>query len=264
LQISIYFILLVAGIINHFNPSDKKGTNQQIKYDLEDKKKMFKSAVILTCLLILALLLSVFLDSSSGKWWLIGVEALAIFIGSPLVIALWVYYVDCVFYLKRLHRHGYEIPERKKDYDDKQLSQLKRIEGEQKGITKESVVLAVICWIIAVGLAMRAVVFWWEYRTIQDMVMFCMVVFGMLVVCWIVFGICYWRQRLNSKFRDDVEPDTERKLRVSVSCGLGFIVFMVFLNNIGVWFLDQGIKYVINSREHTYREEQNMIYNEEN
>lgn len=244
--------LFVIGVINHLNPKDKKGHAQQIQYDLCDQKRLVwiafgVSGVQVTAILGVVLASKDIVLSTMVK----DICFLVALIGSPLVIALWVEFLNCIFYLKRLQRNGYGLPQHKKEYGGK-LSNLplnKDSLKQTEQINKGSVVLAVICWLVSFGLLVGAVVFWMKYQDVEDIVRFCMIVLGIMCVCWIVVGICYWFQRLNSKYRDDVNIQSELKIRVHFLSGIGFIILMLYLSGMSIVLMDRGVKYVINARE---------------
>ena len=249
------FLILVAfviGVINHLNPKDRKGINQQIQYDSSDQKKLFWIILLVCAVQVIAVLGAVLASKDIILSTEVGDSCVLVaLIGSPLVIALWAEFLNCVFYLKRLRRNGYELPRQKKDYD-RLISNLplnKSDFKETEQINKPSIVLAVICWLVSFGLLVRAVVFWMKYQSVGDIARICIIIFGVMCVCWIAVGICYWFQRLNNKYRDDVNIQSEHKIRVHFLSGIGFIVLMLFLSGMCVTLMDQGVKYVINARE---------------
>lgn len=262
MQLIVWAILFVMGVIHHLNPKDTKGFLQQIKYDLRDKKILFIVALSVTGVLVLSVI-GVTLASYDIVDTLVGDVCVVILLGWPIVVVFWADYLNCVFYLRRLRRNGYELPVRKKDYGKRLGGLLKNnTHGKRtESVTWDSIVLATISWVVAAGLLVRAIAFWWEYQEVQDIIVFCMVVLGVIIMSWIVVGICYWIQRTNSKYRDDVAFEENRKIRVHFTAGLYFIIFMASLCNIGVFLMDQGVRYAISSREQSYWEEQH--YQEE-
>ena len=253
-------IVFIIGVINHLNPKDHEGFQRCIRYDLKDQKRAFRVTISVTIIEILALLGCLF-GGKIGNWLSDACMVLTIFGWLP-VLLLWGDYIQAVFYLKRLRRNGFEVPERKTDFD-KRINMLKRtVPGKEKtdAVTWDSVILAVVSWMIAAGIFVRALFFWRQYQAIQDAVTFCLFVFGLIIVCWIVAGRCYWIQRQNSKYRDDVDIYSEHKIRVNLVSGIWFILLMAILCNIGILFMDNGIKYVIKAREEAQIAQQHEKY----
>ncbi|MBE5865064.1 MAG: hypothetical protein E7292_02465 [Lachnospiraceae bacterium] len=250
-------VVFVWGIKEHLTPKDKKGRAFIIQYDERDKKRLLGVAVAVTVVqlfVVLGMLLA-----SEG---VLAVEAgdFCMFLSLAtgfLTFVVWLVYFECLGYLKRLKRNGYEVPGKKKDYN-MQVCNLPRKEGIllHNEINRESVVLAVLCWLVAAGVFITAIGFWLEYQVIKDMVKICMVLFGIMFICWMVIGYCYWIQRLNSKYRDDVNIQSDLKIRVHFLAGFTFILAMILVSNLCVLVMDQGIQCVCSAREQAQLEEE--------
>lgn len=128
MQAIFIIILFVVGVINHLKP--KAVFIQQIKYDLRDRKILLIVAISVTEVLVLAVI-GVALASHDIINTLAGDVCAVVFLGWPIAVVFWADYINCVFYLMRLRRNGYELPERKQDYG-KQLSGLSRAEGNKE------------------------------------------------------------------------------------------------------------------------------------
>jgi len=110
-------VVFVWGIKEHLTPKDKKGRAFIIQYDERDKKRLLGVAVAVTVVqlfVVLGMLLA-----SEG---VLAVEAgdFCMFLSLAtgfLTFVVWLVYFECLGYLKRLKRNGYEVPGKKKDYN---------------------------------------------------------------------------------------------------------------------------------------------------
>lgn len=265
MEILFIMFLFFAGVHDHLNPGNpgKKGLEQTLRYDLSDVKRtrrialystvVFGVAMVMVLLLNSGLIITIYWDS------LVLVVALAALV---ITLLLWADHGKCICYLKRLRRNGYEPPEKKSDYKYRicKLNRVEDVPDSMEDCCKDSIILAGLCWAVAGGLVFRVIYFTWKYRDYLDAVDLCMFGFGFMLICWIVVGCCYWKQRINSKFRDDINPDMNRKLRVNLMSGVGFIVAMVILSGFCVWCMEQMMGIVINAREQAVLESRVMEY----
>lgn len=233
----------------------KRFVGQKIRYDRQGNRHQLRLAIGLTCFCVTFLALLVIIDRLllvndmySGFTLMLGFNVTLLCL--VLTVAAWAVYVDGLLYLKRLQNNGYMVPENKSKFVH--LEHLPKVEGysqKEKGISKESVVLAVLCWVMALIILIAAVRFWNEHSAIPDIMMYCMVIIAGIVIFWLVSGICFWRQRLYSKFRDDVELDTNRKKRIHIVSGLGFVIGIMIASRVAFLYMDFGADYIENARE---------------
>lgn len=228
-----------------------------IKYDLRDKKRILIVALIITVLTGISILLSgwnhrYFFFSTTLR----DLAMVASVFLCPASVALWITCLDCVCYLKRMRRHGYELPLNKRDYD-RELKQLKREAAEpinEGKMSVESVVLALVSLCVSGFYLICAIKFWGLYRQVQDMMVLGLIFYAVLILGWIGQIFFYWKQRRVSQYRDDVEPGEDRKVRKDIVSGLAAIVFLVVICSLGTFMLDQGVNCVINARAAALRE----------
>lgn len=130
-------------------------------------------------------------------------------------------------YLRRLRKYGYKVPDYKKKYG-RRLDRLERLEipllNERK-YHKESMCLAWISWLAGV-FSIPYPIYVCKLYPDMEVVMEMMLA---VVVCWILLGAYYWRQRNLAKFKDDVELDDNRKIRQNLVDGLITIMVCVCL-----------------------------------
>ena len=65
-----------------------------------------------------------------------------------------------------------------------------------------------------------------QYPDIQDA--FVMLLIGVLF--WLFLGLYFWRQRKRTKYRDDVEIDADRKVRMHLIEGIELIIVCLIVS----------------------------------
>lgn len=238
----------------------KRFTGQKISYDMRYNKRQLKLAIGLTILWVASVVVPEGL-------YVVAVEngranAFNMMLGFLwerfvlLIAALaWLIYFDSLFYLKRLRKYGYVVPEDRKKYV--YLEHLPQTEKddcfketiEKETISKESCALAIVSWVGALGMVIGMILFWQEHMKVPDIAMVCTVLIAVIIILWIYAGVFYWKQRLRSKYRDDVELDASRKKRVHFVFGFGFLLGMLFASSVAVLYMDFGADYIEYARE---------------
>ncbi len=200
----------------------------QIKYDQMDMKIGLMVAIICTIASVVTIVmmsLSI-LDRMNARLTAVIVIG-GIYCWPLLSIVGWRLFFSSFAYMKRLKQYGYKAPERKKTYHGRQ-DLLERFEVSPPDVNRwhpESVILACVAWIAGVGSLPYPFYVWKCYPDMEG-------VLGMMlfpVVCWVVMGFYYWRQREQLKFKDDVELDEKRKNRQNLVDGLVTILVCIFL-----------------------------------
>lgn len=233
----------------------KRFMGQKIRYDKITNRKHRKIATGITCLWAIIVVVLIgwqnWIDVNGRETALIGVIQFNLFnLFLAMTFIAWMVYLDGLSYLKRLRKNGYEVPEDKRKYVH--LERLPKVDDHvqnQNAINKESVVLAVMCWLTTLVIIIAAVRFWNEHSAVPDIVMCCMVVIAVMVVCWLVSGICLWRQRLYSRYRDDVELDVNRNKRIHIISGMGVAIGIMIACGVVFMYMNLGADYIENARE---------------
>lgn len=202
----------------------------EIKYDLKDKKRFWVAALVCSVVPVISIFLLALnnvLYRLESVW-----EAMLVVWGvifsTILGLSMWGCFLSCLGYLNRLKKHGYQVPADKKMYQGR-LVRLERMEAAvpvPKQHNRESMTLAAVSLITAVCFLGVSVYIWQAYPD-NEFPFGCML--GM-VACWLLLGFYYWRQRISSKYRDDVEPGDTRKVRQNVVNGLITIVVCILLS----------------------------------
>jgi uncharacterized membrane protein len=116
-----------------------------------------------------------------------------------------------------------------------ELAQNREILQRKSGNSRESIALAVICWVLAAGCMMGVVPFYVKYQMQEIGIVFC----GAAALFWVLAGLHYFRQRSREKYRDDVEPDegNARRVRTHFAEGIATILILVFATWMALFIL---------------------------
>ena len=155
-----------------------------------------------------------------------------------MALICWMRFAMSTGYLRRLRAYGYEVPEHRRMYRGlEELAQNREILQRKSGNSKESIALAVICWIIAAGCLAGIIPFYVKYQMQEIGIVFC----GGAMVFWAVFGLHYFRQRSRERYRDDVESESDegnvRKVRTHFAEGIATILILVFVTWMALFIL---------------------------
>lgn len=168
-----------------------------------------------------------------------------------LAVGLWVGYLDAVFYLKRLWKFGYEIPEDKRNYnkDLEKLPQRENAVGNLSYKNYDSIVLAILTGFIVIALFFYDIRFFYRYCSLGKDIWFFegLLILGIFV--WLFMGIFYVRQISNQKYKYDVEIDSSRKNRKNLIDGMVEIIVLLLLTFPFIEIVNNGIQYMMRARE---------------
>ncbi|MBO6300017.1 MAG: hypothetical protein J6N53_14365 [Lachnospiraceae bacterium] len=172
---------------------------------------------------------------------LFGVASIPLF---PLSMLL---YIDTVVYFKRLEKNHFEIPVRKKDYED-DLGRLPRTEAVENCYAKDSKISAVLA-LVAFGIFMIADLLYlnrWIDRVESAFVMCCMLMFFHLIFLLLAFVL--WSQRDTRKYVDDVDIRNGRKVRFNVMATIGLLILLSMVAAFSVSTADSMTRYIYKSK----------------
>jgi len=243
----------IVGVLWAINHKESK----YIKYDKKEQKVSLICAILFTIIWCSGK----FYNLKALEWPydragdLVCLVAAGIF--QILAFVFWVRFLSCVTYFRRLHRYGYEIPKDKKLYEC-MIDNIPQKESHMPDIgsrSKESILLSVICWSIALGVIIGAAFFWISYHLLGVPTYLCMCIFSVMILAWIGFGFFCFKQSANHKYHDDTQQDTKRKPRMHFVTGLVIIFFLFYATVIVSLVMDQFVKLVNNSIEEKNQEE---------
>lgn len=206
-----------------------KQKDVRIKYDKQSMKVLKGTSIVATILFIVGIVL-MFMEINGTEILML----FALYIGAGLSVACYGNLVAGWLYMKRLKCYGYQLPEKKRDYDGiiKNLPKITDVK-EISLFGRHSIWGAGVCiFIFAVFFVLDMVYFLqWKFMGENCKAVFVLCFFFYLV--WIVLALVLTKQSNKDKFRDDVETDTTRKERWSLEQIL-FTMIILCLLSLGV------------------------------
>lgn len=209
----------------------------RIKYDRRDKKAGLFLVIIVT--VITALVFIGYAVVGRGRHVsseLAAAAVMGIVFWPVTAVTCWIYYLEVCTYLKRLKRHGYEIPKDKRSFSCN-LELLPRDGASIKSVenSRESWLLTVLCLVCFFGVVAIMTYylgnFWnkWKYvwYMAEDVGIILFAIMLVIAFLWLVGVFVYWNQRRCDKYRDDVETDNVRKVRRQLADGIIIVIFLL-------------------------------------
>lgn len=228
----------------------------KIKYDKRDKKIYLIIAVVTTIIFVVCfslLQMDLEFENLSAAFYAGFMVISTIFL--PVIsFAMWVMFFDSFTYLKRLEKHGFVIPDNKKDYDasldklpvkeDDYIMQVKDMKE-----SNESKALAYISWFISLGMVGYTVWYFIRFSHMLDNVGFLGLFSIFITLCWLVFGFYFFKQRNADKYSDDVDYRSKLKVRKHLVEGLVTIVVLLAITVVGAVNMYTMSRYVERAKE---------------
>lgn len=243
----IPYIFLLCCLIFIY-PGHKRHT-MNIQYDLKDKKGFFAAASICTITDMASFLLTN-LKTVNTAFYDINSLIAVFLLGCS--IALWLMYLNCLSYLRRLRLHGYEIPRDKKS----RLSRLENLNRHRPEAaislqpSRESMLLSFISLSCSLGILLREIIYLHTYD--HDLIhstalrLFCLMLLPVLL--WLIASFVLWSQRDRNKYRDDVEADDGRKQRKQIAAGIVEIAICLIITLAIIECIDMLTAFVYHQR----------------
>lgn len=242
---------------NAYRKKYHSATATGIKYD----KYEFKIYMVLTIVMgiIFAISLvsmstdSIFRGNRRFDEILLIVVVCGLFMGGALFLLFGYHLLAALFYFKRLERYGYQVPEKKKTYEYV-LERLPRsdVSAEREAVqpeySKTSKSLMWICILVCFVMVCWNFYYLYKWYFMGDDTL---IMFGLLLMgdaFWLI-PILMFRGEMNTqKFKDDVEIDVTRKVRMNMLSG---IVVIAILAGVAMFVKDTAYSmsaYVFNAR----------------
>ena len=219
-----------------------------IKYDKRFQKVCGIVMIVTGVLLLLnAIMLAAFWDRTDISDWMI-ILMLAGYASVPLFPLSTVLYLDAVFYLKRLQRNHFSIPEKKEDYGN-DLSRLPRTGVVENRYAKDSLIAAVAAlgiYPVFVLCDILYLVKWLGYGESDATAMF--VILMVLHLYFPIRAFLFYRQKNTEKYVDEVDIRDGRRTRTSVMGAVGILLFVSCIAALTVTEAHSVTKYIYKSR----------------
>ncbi len=221
-----------------------KGKKVTIQHDITEYR-VIRVVAIVSTIVTIAIYHCVELCFEFAPTAVVALIGCAFYVMPFITLALWIYLLDTATYLKRLKKYGYEVPVKRKEYDN-DLAKLPRKEMElpKEPVCKESLVLSWLCIVVSISALLFNIYLFWRYSSETDVTFFNIVV-AVVMIFWILQARRFKKQSDNQKYRVDVELDSKRKIRTNLATGIAEIVILVFFMSYGFYMITCMIEYVI-------------------
>ncbi len=194
----------------------------KIKYDMQELKLVKIIAIVMTVISITDIIIVTFFPEILDMCHevLMAVISLGAMFFPISTVAMWLYELEIYCYLYRLKKHGYSVVERKKDYGQRLENVPRNASVKLEERNKGSLILSYIAFVgmsVPILFGMYLVK---RYNIILgDMVFFLCV---LLILCgmWLIFALQMRKQSNNKVYRDDVETDESKKVRMEFVRGI--------------------------------------------
>ncbi len=271
-------ILLLAFFLYLLGESRKKAWNAEKykeKYELDsatlikyDKRsfKIYGTLTVITVGYFLVSLLWMFEDSPIIKSRdleevLAMLSIFGLYFGIVGTIYLGYHWINAIFYLKRLEKYGYEVPENRKEYMI--LERLPKrydvspVETQEYHVdSKILVILSVLT--VAIMLALTGYYFYkWSF---MDDAKALLVIQLILDGLWLIPISVFYKQMNVQKYKDDVVVDITRKPRMNVVSGILLLMVLIMMASFVKISSQSMTRYVYVSRMQVDRERLEEIH----
>lgn len=232
----------------------------RIKYDKRDKKVGLVLVIITT---VITALVIIGYAAAERTGYVTSEVAAAVVMGIVFwpvtAVTCWIYYLEVCTYLKRLKRHGYEIPNDKRHFScnlellPRDGTSIKSVENSRESWLLTT--LCLVCFFVVVAIMTYYIGdFWnrwkhvWYIAEETVVVGFMFAVMLITAFLWLVGVFVYWNQRRCDKYRDDVETDDSRKVRRQLADGIIIVIFMLAVTLYVISCAVSMADYAMNSR----------------
>jgi len=237
-----------------------------IKYDKRSVKIYGTLTVATVGYFLLALLWmskdSLAVESSDLEWVLDILALFGLYFGVMGTIYLGYHWTNAIFYLKRLEKYGYEMPENYKEYMilERLPKQYDVSPEEKQEYHLESKILVYLTVLIAaIMLAFTGYYFYkWSF---MDEARALLVIQLLLDALWLIPVSIFYKQMDIWKYKDDVVVDITRKPRINVVSGIWLLMVLIALASFVKISAHSMTRYVYVSRMQVDRERLEEIHN---
>lgn len=233
----------------------KKQMEVRIKYDKRQMSVIKAAAIVATIMFVLSIVL-MFMEIR-------GTEILTFFllyIGGGGAVFCYAALVAGGMYMRRLKAYGYQIPEKKSDYDGR-LEKLPRQKiADVKSIySRHSKGCFLACILLFAVFVILDVYYLFKWKFMGDNCKSLFILCFIFYLIWIVFALALKKQSNVEKYRDDVEVDASRKERWSLEQILFTMIILCLLSLFANSTAHSMTRYIFNSMVDHDVEQANVV-----
>lgn len=231
-------IYILVSIIGKDNMSERYKAKYEsysatiIKYD-KRSVKIYRNLTLVTVVCFLLSVLWMFADIpririAKLEEVIVTVVLFGIYFGVIGTIYLGYQWINAVFYLKRLERYGYEVPENRKEYEivEKLPKRDNVLQVEAKEYHEGSKILVSLTILIAVIMLALTGYYFYKWSFIDDAK--ALLVIQLIVdALWLIPISVFYKQMDVQKYKDDVEVDITRNTRMNVVSGILLLILLI-------------------------------------
>jgi len=240
----------------------KYGTDSAtiIKYD-KRSVKVYRILLMITVVYFLLSLFCMFTDipsigNAKLEEVIITVVLYGLYFGVIGILYLGYQWISAVFYLKRLQKYGFEVPENRKEYEIvERLPQKENVvQVQTQGYHRGSKMLTGLSVFVAAVMLLLTGYYFYRWSFIGENAQ-AMLVMQLIADAFWLIPIFIFKKEMNlQKYKDDVEIDITRKTRKNVVSGILLIILLVLVALYVKATAHSMTKYIYVSRMETDRD----------
>ena len=237
-----------------------------IKYD-KHSLKVYGILTMATMVCFLLALLCMVIDfppiqNSDLEEFLAMAVVFCLYFGAIGTIYLGYHWVNAIFYLKRLEKYGYEVPQNRKEYQivERLPKREAALQPEEKEYHEGSKVLVSLTILIAVIMLTLTGYYFYKWSFIDDAK--ALFVIQLIVdAFWLIPISVFYKEMNVQRYKDDVEIDITRKTRMNVVSGILLLLMLILIASYVKLSAHSMTRYVYVSRMAKDREKIQEIHN---
>lgn len=204
-----------------------------IKYD-KRSVKIYRILTLITVVYFLLSLLWMFIDipiirNAKLEEVIIIAALFGLYFGVVGTLYLGYQWISAVFYLKRLEKYGFEVPENRKEYEI--VERLPQKENaapvQEQDYHKGSKILTELSVLVAVIMLILTGYYFYKWSLLGENANVMFVMQLIADAFWLIPIFIFKKEMNQQKYKDDVEIDITRRTRKNVVSGVLLISFLV-------------------------------------
>ena len=215
----------------------KYGTDSAtiIKYD-KRSVKVYRTLLLITIVYFGLSLFCMFTDipsigNAKLEEVLITVVLYGLYFGVIGILYLSYQWISAFFYLKRLEKYGYEVPENRKEYEIVERLPKKEnvVQVQTQGYHRGSKILTGLSVLVAAVMLLLTGYYFYRWSFIGENAHAMLVMQLIADVFWLIPIFIFKKEMNLQKYKDDVEIDITRRTRKNVVSGVLLIILFVLV-----------------------------------